>query len=142
MFIGEYQNSIDEKGRIIVPTKLREELGYRFVMTKGLDRCITVYPMKEWEKLQEKLSTLPVSSKEARAFIRFLTGGAAECEMDKQGRVVVPPHLRTYAVLEKDAVTVGATTRVEVWSRAMWETYADTDMNDEAMAEKMVEYNI
>ena len=116
MFIGEYQHTIDPKGRVILPAKFREELGEKFVVTKGLDNCLFVYPNEEWKNLEQKLRTLPLTSKEARAFIRFFFAGAAECEVDKQGRILIPSNLREHAKLDKELVIIGVSTRVEIQS--------------------------
>ncbi|MCI5898197.1 MAG: division/cell wall cluster transcriptional repressor MraZ [Anaerovoracaceae bacterium] len=142
MFIGEYQNSIDAKGRIIVPAKFREELGYKFILTKGLDNCLFIYSMEEWKKFEDKLKSLPVSSKEARAFVRYFFSSAVECEIDKQGRMTIPPILREHANITKDLVTIGVMSRVEIWSRESWNAYTDDSMNYDEIAEKMAELGI
>lgn len=97
MFMGEFQHNIDQKGRIIIPSKFREGLGDRFVITRGLDQCLFAYPMEEWKRLEEKLKKLPLTKKDARAFTRFFFSGAVECEFDKQGRINIPQTLRKYA---------------------------------------------
>ncbi len=142
MFIGEYQNSIDDKGRVIIPAKFREELGFRFILTKGLDRCLVIYSMEEWERFMQKLATLPKASKDARAFIRFLTGAAVECELDKQGRLVIPQALRAYAQIEKDLITTGNMDNVEIWSREVLEQYRTDNLCDDEIAAKMAELGI
>jgi MraZ protein len=125
MFMGEYEHTVDEKGRLIVPARFREELGLKFVVTRGLDRCLFVYPLGEWGKLvEEKLQALPLGKTEARAFVRTLLSGATECELDKQGRIMLPANLRGYAGLEKDVVVIGVSTRVEIWAKAEWEKYS------------------
>src|SRR5690625_2378306 len=123
MFMGEFQHNIDSKGRIIVPAKFREELGETFVVTRGLDKCLFVYPMDEWKALEEKLKKLPLTKRDARAFTRFFFSGAVECEVDKQGRINIPSTLITYASLEKECVVIGVSNRVELWSRPIWEEY-------------------
>jgi MraZ protein len=123
MFMGEYQHTLDPKGRIIVPAKFRELLGEIFVITKGIDHCLFVYPMNEWKIIEEKLKLLPVTRGDARAFVRFFLSGANECSLDKQGRILIPPNLRSYASLEKDVVTIGVSNRVEIWSTEVWEDY-------------------
>jgi MraZ protein len=120
MFMGEYSHSIDEKGRLIIPSRFRDELGARFVLTRGLDGCLAVYPMTEWEKLEEKLSSLPLTNKSARTITRFLVSAAAQCELDKQGRILVPGALREYAGLEKDVVLTGNLERIEIWDKTKW----------------------
>jgi MraZ protein len=143
MFIGEYQHSIDEKGRIIIPSKFRDDLGDEFVMTKGLDSCLFIYPKKEWEILENKLKSLPLTNKDARAFIRFFFSGASECILDKQGRVLIPSNLREHSKMEKDAVIIGVSTRLEIWSKTMWEDYnSDDNLSYDSIAEKMAELGI
>ena len=142
-FIGEYQHSIDAKGRIIVPSKFREELGYKFILTKGLDNCLFIYSMEEWTKFQERLSTLPMGSKDARAFMRYFFSGAVECEIDKQGRLTIPQNLREHAKIGKDVITIGVMSRVEVWSKQEWEGYnGDANLGYDEIAEKMAELGI
>ena len=117
MLMGEYNHTIDAKGRLIVPAKFREVLGDEFVVTKGLDNCLFVYPNDEWQKFEEKLQTLPLTNKNARQFTRFFLAGAASVEVDKQGRILLPSVLREFAGLEKDVVLVGVASRIEIWSK-------------------------
>ena len=133
MFMGEYEHSLDAKGRLFLPAKFREQLGERFVITKGLDNCLFVYTRQEWKLLEEKLHKLPLAKKEARAFVRFFFSGATEAEPDKQGRVLLPQSLRTHAALEKDVIVVGVASRIELWDKAKWEAY--TAASDEAVAD-------
>lgn len=142
MFIGEYQHAIDAKNRMIIPSKLREGLGNSFVITKGLDGCLYAYPMEEWKKLEEKLKALPLTSKDARAFVRFFFSGAAEIEIDKQGRALVPQNLIEYAQILKDIVSIGVSTRIEIWSKEKWMDYNEQNIDFEAIAEKMSELGI
>jgi len=142
MFIGEYQHAIDSKNRMIIPSKFREELGEKFVLTKGLDGCLYVYPMNEWKILEEKLKTLPLTNKDARAFVRFFFSGANEVDVDKQGRALVPQNLLEYAKIEKDIVSIGVLTRIEIWSKTTWEDYNDSNVNFDEIAEKMSELGI
>jgi len=138
VFLGEFQHAIDEKGRLIIPARLREGLGPRFVMTKGLDQCLFAYPLEEWRGLEEKLKALPFVKAEARAFMRFFFAGAAECEFDRQGRVLIPPALREYAALEREVTILGVSTRVEIWSTPLWQEYSRKAQADyEALAEKL-----
>lgn len=142
MFMGEFQHSIDDKGRIIIPAKFRDLLGSSFVVTRGLDQCLFVYPLQEWEVLEQKLKALPLMKSDARAFTRFFFSGATECEWDKQGRVNLPSNLRQYAKLEKDCVVLGVSNRVEIWSRDTWEQYfqqSEDTFNE--IAEKLVDFN-
>lgn len=138
MFMGEYNHTIDVKGRLIIPAKFRETLGDKFIVTKGLDGCLFVYPKSEWSSFEEKLKVLPLTNKDARQFTRFFLAGAAACEVDKQGRILLPQVLREFAQLEKEVVLIGVASRVEIWSKINWEqsmsTYND-DMNE--IAEKM-----
>ncbi len=138
MFMGEYNHTIDAKGRFIIPAKFRETLGDKFIVTKGLDGCLFVYPKSEWSLFEEKLKVLPLTNKDARQFTRFFLAGAAACEVDKQGRILLPQVLRDFAQLEKEVVLIGVASRVEIWSKINWEqsmsTYND-DMNE--IAEKM-----
>lgn len=143
MFIGEYQHSIDKKGRLIIPAKFREDLGDSFILTKGLDNCLFVYPKSEWKVLEEKLKSLPLTRKDARAFVRFFFAGATECELDKQGRILIPSNLRQHCKLVKDAVIIGVSNRVEIWSKEEWSLYnEDEDLSYENIAEKMAELGI
>lgn len=119
MLVGEFQHNIDAKGRMIMPAKFRDELGEQFVITKGLDKCLFVFSREEWEKLDEKLSEQSLSK--GRKIQRFFYGGMTECELDKQGRVLVPQNLREYADLFKDAVVVGLAKRVEIWNKDEWD---------------------
>ncbi len=121
MFMGTTYNSIDEKNRMIVPSKMRLELGGRCVLTKGLDKCLYIYTMDSWEKQLEKIATLPESDPGVRAFIRHFCANAAECEFDKQGRIVIPAELKAYAEIERELVTMGAMSKIEVWARQTWE---------------------
>jgi MraZ protein len=142
MFIGEYQHSLDSKNRIIIPSKIREDLGARFVITKGLDNCLYVYPMNEWENLEIKLKTLPLTSKDARAFVRFFFSGATECEMDKQGRTTITSNLLQYAGIEKDVVIIGVSNRLEIWGKEGWEEYNNLNIDFNEIAEKMSQLGI
>jgi MraZ protein len=143
VFIGEYFHTIDTKGRVIVPSKFREDLGEKFIVTKGLDHCLFVYPQEEWKSLENKLKKLPLTSRDARAFVRFFFSGATECELDKQGRITIPTNLRKHGKLDKEVVTIGVSSRVEIWSKEQWELYNETaDLSYDDIAEKMVELGI
>lgn len=143
MYIGEYQHSVDSKARLIIPAKFREYLGDKFIMTKGLDNCLFVYEMNEWEIIESKLKKLPLTSKNARAFMRFIFSGATECEADKQGRILIPNSLREHAVIEKDVVTIGVGNRLEIWSKEVWDNYnSDDSLSYENIAETMAELGI
>lgn len=123
--MGEYQHNMDAKGRVIVPAKFRDELGEKFVATRGLDNCLFVYPMKEWSILESKLTSLPITSKNARTFVRFFFSGATECELDKQGRISIPANLRDYANLNKETIIIGLANRIELWAKERWDNYLD-----------------
>jgi len=125
MFMGEYQHNMDTKGRVIIPAKFRDELGEKFVATRGLDNCLFVYPMNEWSVLENKLTSLPLTSKNARTFVRFFFSGATECELDKQGRISIPANLRDYADLSKETIIIGLANRIELWSKDRWDKYLD-----------------
>ncbi|MGB8455761.1 MAG: division/cell wall cluster transcriptional repressor MraZ [Anaerocolumna sp.] len=135
MFMGEYNHSIDTKGRIIIPSKFRESLGDEFVVTQGLDGCLFVYPNDEWMNFVTQLKNLP-GSKEARQLQRYFMAGAATCEVDKQGRILIPNKLREQAGLEKDIVFVGVLSKIEIWSKEKWESNNDYDDMDQ-IAEHM-----
>ena len=143
MFMGEYQHTIDAKGRLIMPAKFREDLGETFVITKGLDGCLFIYPQEEWNVLEEKLRNLPFTRADARAFSRFFFSGATECELDKQGRILLPNNLRSYANLTKDVLIIGVSSRVEIWSKETWEEYnSQTEQSYEELAEKLVDFDL
>ena len=143
MLMGKFQNSIDAKNRMIVPSKYREELGYRCVLTRGIEKCLYIYPMDMWENFQKKLSALPTSDPRARTFVRHFYANAVECEIDKQGRIIIPQELRDYAHIEKELVTVGLIERIEIWSRALWEDAENgAQMDTEDFAKAMIEYGI
>ncbi|KIV50454.1 cell division protein MraZ [Aneurinibacillus migulanus] len=143
MFMGEFEHTLDDKGRLTVPSRFREELGERFVMTRGLDRCLFVYSMEEWSVLTSKLKNLPFTRADARAFTRLFFSGATECAPDKQGRVSIPPALRKHGQIEKECVIIGVSNRVEIWGRTAWEAYTSTsgDYFNE-IAEKIVDFDL
>jgi MraZ protein len=143
MFMGEYQHTIDSKGRMIVPAKFREGLGEQFVLTRGLDQCLFGYPMSEWKLIEEKLKALPLTKKDARAFTRFFFSGATECELDKQGRINIASPLLNYAKLEKECVVIGVSNRIELWSKEIWEQYVEEQEDSFAeIAENMIGFDI
>ena len=130
MFMGEYNHTIDAKGRLIIPAKFREVLGDEFVVTKGMDGCLFVFDNSEWQVFAEKLRSLPMIDKEVRHFTRFFLAGAASVEVDKQGRILLPSVLRDFAGITKDTVLIGVGSRIEIWSKDRWEgtvTYQDMD---------------
>ena len=141
MFMGEYNHTIDTKGRLIIPSKFRETLGEEFVVTKGLDGCLFVYDNNEWNAFEEKLKSLPLTNKDARQFVRFFLAGAATVEVDKQGRILIPSLLREFAGLEKEVVLIGVASRVEIWSKDRWENAASYEDMEE-IAEHMAELGL
>ncbi|MCM1113315.1 MAG: division/cell wall cluster transcriptional repressor MraZ [Muribaculum sp.] len=131
MFMSEYNHTVDTKGRLIIPSKFREVLGEEFVISKGMDGCLFVYANDDWAAFEQKLTSLPMTNKEARKFARFFLAGAAQVELDKQGRILLPAALREFAGLDKDVVLVGVGSRIEIWSRENYEAESDdVDMDD------------
>ncbi len=142
MFVGQYTHSIDGKGRLAVPVKFRPSLK-KAVVTKGLDSCLFLYPKKEWEKLAEKLASLPISKSNTRAFSRLMLAGAMEVEVDSQGRIVLPEYLRKFAKLKKKAVVAGLYNRLELWDEATWDKYkSKTEQNSGEIAEALDDLGI
>ena len=138
MFIGEYQHSIDPKKRLALPSRFRDELKNKVVVTRGLDKCLFVYPMKVWTEIAGKLGTLPVGESATRSFIRLQLSGAIDCEIDKQGRILVPEYLKEYAEIRRDVVVVGVSNRMEIWSKEKWTAfYQNTKDSFEKIAENM-----
>jgi len=138
MFLGEYQHSIDEKGRVIMPARFREQLGEKFIITRGLDGCLFVYPREEWLKLSNEVQNLPLTKKDARAFSRMLFSGAAEVDCDKQGRVSIPANLREVASIQKELVIIGVSSRIEIWAEETWsDINSDAEGKFEELAEKL-----
>lgn len=128
--MGEYRNSIDIKGRIVIPSKFREELGEKIILTRGLDGSLFIYSYQKWTELTDKLKTLSFTEKEARNFIRFMLSGANTLEFDKQGRIIIPSYLKTYANLSKEVVLVGVLNRVEIWSLEAWDKFMTDNFDD------------
>lgn len=138
MLIGEYEHSIDVKGRLIMPAKLRDDMGEKFIITKGLDGCLFGFSQNEWANFEEKLKTLPLTSKNARDFVRFFLSGATECEIDKQGRFLIVGNLRQYAHMDKEVVIIGVGTRIEIWNREEWRKYNSSEnISADSIAENM-----
>ena len=127
MLMGEYHHSIDEKNRLIIPSKFRNELGEKFVITRGLENCLFVYSLVEWENIVNKLRTLPFTKKDSRNFTRFFLSGATECMLDKSGRVGITSPLVKYAGLTKDCVIIGANDRLEIWDEGAWNNFFDSN---------------
>ncbi|SFA80253.1 MraZ protein [Acetitomaculum ruminis DSM 5522] len=142
MFMGEYNHTIDSKGRFILPAKFREDMTEGMIITRGLDGCLYIYQKNEWKVFEEKLKKLPLTKKSSRQFVRFFMAGACECDVDKQGRVLIPVNLREYANIDKDIVIVGVINKIEIWNQQTWkesnEEYEDMDV----IAEQMEEFDI
>ena len=136
MLIGEYEHTIDAKGRLSMPSKLRRDMGEAFIVTKGLDGCLFAFSQEEWLNFEEKLKALPLSDKNARNFVRFFLAGATECELDKQGRFLIPSNLRLAASLEKEAIIIGVGTRLEIWNKKIWNE-KDGEISADEIAENM-----
>ena len=141
MLMGEYSHSLDTKGRLIMPAKLRQDIGDKFILTKGLDGCLFAFSQTEWNNFEEKLKCLPLSDKNARNFVRFFLSGATECEIDKQGRFLIPTNLRISANLEKDAIIIGVGTRIEIWNKETWEK-CDEEISADEIVENMANLGI
>jgi len=123
MFMGEFQHSIDTKGRLIIPSRFREGLGERFIATKGLDHSLFLYPLHEWVIIEKKLKNLPFTRADVRAFVRLFFSGASDCDLDKQGRVLLPVNLREFARINREVVVIGVSSRVEIWAKEEWDGY-------------------
>ena len=138
MFIGEYRHNLDAKGRLILPAKFRSCLGERCIASRGLDHCLFVFPLEEWQGMEEKMRNLPLTKKDARAFSRFFFSGATECELDGQGRILLPPSLREYAQIKKEVAIIGVSSRIEIWAADRWDEYcAGAEETYEELAEQM-----
>ncbi len=138
MFIGEYNGSIDDKARISIPAKFRSSLKNKVVVTRGLDNSLVLYTLDEWKKLAEKLASLPISTANTRAFSRLMLAGAMDCDIDKQGRIVLPGYLKQYAKIQKKMVFAGLYSRIELWSEELWNKYkAETEKNSNKIAEQL-----
>ena len=143
MFIGEFQHTIDAKGRLAIPGKFRAQCKSGVVVTRGLDNCLFLYTKKEWESLAKKLAALPISQANTRAFARLMLAGAMDCALDKQGRVLLPEYLRTYATMKKTVVVAGLYNRLEIWDTAKWNKYKTaTEKDSVAIAEQLGELGV
>lgn len=143
MFIGEYQHNIDEKGRLAMPKKFRPDLSKGAVVTRGLDRCLFVYPMEQWEELAKKLASMPISQSKSRAFARLMLAGAMDVQLDKQGRIVLPEYLREYAGVSKKTVVTGLYDRLEIWDEKSWDKYKSaTEEDSNEIAEALSELGV
>ena len=138
MLIGEYEHSLDAKGRLIMPAKLRTDMGEKFIITKGLDGCLFVFSQIEWANFESKLKELPLTNKNARDFVRFFLSGATECEIDKQGRFLLVNTLREYAEITKEVIIIGVGTRLEIWNKDKWKKYnSNENISADTIAENM-----
>ena len=143
MFIGEYSHNLDTKGRLAIPAKFRRELQKGAVVTRGLDNCLFLYTKDEWQKLVEKLSALPVSQSDSRAFARLMLAGAMDVKVDKQGRIILPEYLRKFAFLKKNTIIAGLYNRLEIWEESKWEKYKQqTELQSNEIAERMGELGV
>lgn len=133
MLMGEFHHNIDEKNRLVIPSKFRSELGEQFIITRGLDRCLFVYSNAEWNKIVEKLKTLPFTNRDARNFTRFFLSGAVTCEFDRSGRISITSPLVEYADITKECVIIGANDRLEIWSKESWENFLE--MNEDQLSD-------
>ena len=141
MLIGEFKHNIDTKGRLIMPSKFREELGTSFILTRGLDGCLFGYPMEQWNILQDNLKQLPLSKKDSRSFVRFFYSAAIEAEIDKQGRINISSTLLDFAKIEKECRIIGVSDRIEIWSNKKWEEFAETaETSFDDIAENMIDF--
>ena len=143
MFIGEYSHAIDVKNRLAVPSKFRSELGDRLIVTRGLDTCLFVYPVRVWEDLAKKLSSFPIGDPSARSFVRLMLAGAADVTVDKQGRALIPDYLLGYAEIKKNVIVAGLFDRLEIWDEARWVEYTNNaEKNTDDMAKKLGELGL
>lgn len=141
MFMGEYRHNIDTKGRIIIPARFRDELGEHFIVTRGLDGCLRTYTMEQWDAVFEQLKKLPSTKKETRMYIHMLTSKASDCEVDSQGRILIPSVLLQEASIEKECAIVGVADHVEIWSKQRWDGYYDqASTSFEDIAEQLTEF--
>lgn len=143
MLIGEYEHSLDAKGRLIMPSKLRDDMGEKFIVTTGLDGCLFGFSLSEWQKFEDKLKSLPITNKNARNFVRFFLSGAIECELDRLGRFLIASKLREEANLDKDVTIIGAGTRIEIWNREKWQEHnSEENLSIEEIEKNMAELGI
>lgn len=143
MFIGEYNHKIDARGRVNIPSKLRDDLEGKFYLTKGLDNCLFLFPEVEWKIFEEKLKTLPLTNRNARAFVRLFFAGACECSLDKQGRINIPNNLIVHSKIEKEVMIIGVGERIEIWSKDNWLEYNEPEnISYDEIAEQMAELGI
>ena len=142
MFFGQYNNKMDAKGRLSIPIKFREELGYKFIITRGLDSCLFGYSLTEWQKVESKIKSLPITKKNARTFQRFFFSAATEVEVDKQGRINIPASLIEHASLQKECVVNGLSNRIEIWDKDKWDNILqESEESVEEIAEELEDFD-
>ena len=142
MLMGEFHHNLDTKGRLILPAKIRENLGEKFIITKGIDKCLFVYPLNEWESIIQKYRELP-NTKEARDFMRFFLSGASECEFDRLGRINISEPLLKYASLNRECVIIGVNERLEIWNKDLWNNFVlENEKNFSSIADHLFETNV
>lgn len=142
MFMGEFHHTVDNKGRLIVPSRVREDLGDQFIVTRGLEKCLFIYPRNEWNNIIQKYKQLP-DTKDRRYFMRIFLSGATICELDKQGRINIPIPLLEYASLEKDCIIIGVDDRLEVWSKERWDAFiSENEENLSDIADNLFASNL
>ena len=138
MFIGEYSHNLDQKGRLIIPSRFRDELHASFMLSRGLDGCLTIYSLDQWYKIFEEIEKLPFTNKDKRNYVRVLTSNASECTLDNQGRILVPSNLASSVGIKKECVVIGANDHVEIWDKEAWDSYYDeASKNFEEVAENL-----
>src|SRR3989344_4232898 len=143
MLLGEYKHNLDSKGRLAIPSKFRSKIVSGAIITRGLDRCLFLFDMKEWQSLAQKLVALPLAQANSRAFVRLMLAGASDVSLDKQGRILIPDYLREYAGLKKQAVIAGLYNRIEIWAENIWKQYKErTESASDEIAEKLGELGI
>ena len=143
MFIGEYHHTIDEKGRLIIPSKFRDGLGEKFIVTRGIENCLYVYSLESWSTITKKLENLPFTKKDARQFTRFFLSGATAADFDKQGRINISPPLISHAKLQKECVIVGVGNRLEIWAEQEWNIFFETvSLNMSDIAENLFDESV
>ena len=138
MFIGEYSHCVDAKKRLALPSKFRKDLGKNIVVTRGLDKCLFVYPMKTWKELAEKLGTMPIGEADTRSFVRLMLAGATDVNSDAQGRILLPEYLKEYASIKRDVIVAGLFNRLEIWDETKWSAYKENaEKNTDEIAENL-----
>lgn len=143
MLMGEFHHNIDDKGRLIIPSKFRSELGEKFIVTRGIEKCLFVYSESEWDKIVGKLKSLPFTNSDARNFTRFFLSGASVCEFDRQGRINITSPLVNYAKLNKECVIIGANDRLEIWSEELWNNFFESNEDNlSEIAENLFKDNL